>query len=41
MSRSPEAVIRAFCACWSRLDLDEIMAFFADDASTTTCPDRL
>ena len=32
MPRSPETVVRDFCAAWSRLDLDEIMAFFTDDA---------
>lgn len=32
MPRSPETVIRDFCAAWSRLDLEEIMAFFTDDA---------
>lgn len=32
MGRTPEQVIRDFCAAWSRLDLDELMAYFTDDA---------
>lgn len=32
MSRSPVEVVREFCAAWSRLDVDELMACFTDDA---------
>ncbi len=32
MPRSPDTVVRDFCAAWSRLDLEEIMAFFTEDA---------
>lgn len=32
MSRTPEQVVRDFCAAWSRLDIDELMTYFADDA---------
>ena len=28
----PIDVVRRFCAAWSNLDLDEILAFFSDDA---------
>lgn len=28
----PEAIVREFCEAWSRLDLDELMAYFTDDA---------
>lgn len=30
--RSAEQLVQDFCAAWSRLDLDELMAFFAPDA---------
>lgn len=29
---SPIELIRAFCAAWSRLDIDELMGYFTDDA---------
>jgi limonene-1,2-epoxide hydrolase len=32
MNRAPADLIRDFCAAWSRLDLDELMSYFADDA---------
>lgn len=32
MAAKPIEVIRAFCAAFSRLDIDEVMAYFADDA---------
>jgi len=32
MSKQPTDVIRDFCAAWSRLDIDELMAYFSDDA---------
>ena len=32
MSKQPADVIRDFCAAWSRLDIDELMAYFSDDA---------
>ena len=38
MPRSPETVVRDFCAAWSRLDLDEIMAYFSDDAVVHNMP---
>lgn len=28
----PIEIVRAFCAAWSRRNLDEIMSYFADDA---------
>jgi limonene-1,2-epoxide hydrolase len=28
----PAEIVRRFCAAWSDLDVDELMAFFADDA---------
>ncbi|HAL48036.1 MAG: limonene-1,2-epoxide hydrolase [SAR202 cluster bacterium] len=28
----PEQLVRDFCAAWSRLDIDELVEFFADDA---------
>ncbi len=28
----PDLVVRAFCECWSRCDLDEMMSYFAADA---------
>ena len=30
--RTPEVVVRDFCAAWSRLDLDELLACFTPDA---------
>lgn len=30
--RDPEQVVRDFCAAWSRLDIDELMTYFSDDA---------
>jgi limonene-1,2-epoxide hydrolase len=27
-----DTTVRAFCAAWERMDLDEMMAFFTDDA---------
>lgn len=30
--RSPEQLVQDFCAAWSRLDLDELMEYFAPDA---------
>lgn len=32
MSRSPEDVVRSFCTAWSRLDLEELLGYFTDDA---------
>lgn len=32
MSRTPEQLIRDFCAAWSRLDVEELMGYFTDDA---------
>jgi limonene-1,2-epoxide hydrolase len=32
MSKQPTDVIRDFCAAWSRLDIEELMAYFTDDA---------
>ena len=32
MSDAPIDVVRRFCDAWSRLDLDEIVGFFSDDA---------
>ena len=32
MTRTPEQLIRDFCAAWSRLDVDELMTYFTDDA---------
>jgi len=31
-------LIDGFCAAWSRMDLDEIMGFFTDDAVYTNIP---
>jgi len=28
----PEAVVRDFCAAWSRRDIDELLGYFTDDA---------
>jgi limonene-1,2-epoxide hydrolase len=28
----PDALVRTFCAAFGRLDVDELLAFFADDA---------
>ncbi len=28
----PDALVRAFCAVWKQLDVDEVMSYFADDA---------
>jgi limonene-1,2-epoxide hydrolase len=30
---TPEEVVRAYLAAWSSLDVDQIMAYFADDAT--------
>ena len=32
MSKANEAVVEAFCAAWSKRDVDDIMSYFADDA---------
>lgn len=32
MGKTPSEVIQAFCAAWSRLDIDELMTYFTDDA---------
>jgi limonene-1,2-epoxide hydrolase len=32
MAGDAAEVVRGFCASWSRMDIDEIMAFFSDDA---------
>jgi limonene-1,2-epoxide hydrolase len=32
MADTPEALVRKFCDAWSRLDLDELMTYFSDDA---------
>ncbi len=32
MSRQPSEVILEFCAAWARLDIDELMTYFTDDA---------
>lgn len=32
MAHEPQAVIEEFLAAWSRLDLEELMAYFTDDA---------
>lgn len=32
MAASPIDTVRNFCAAWSRLDIDELMAYFTDDA---------
>lgn len=32
MSRSPAEVVQDFCAAWSRLDIEELIAYFTDDA---------
>ena len=32
MSEQPIDLVRRFCEAWSRKDLDEIVAFFSDDA---------
>jgi ketosteroid isomerase-like protein len=30
---TPDEVVRAYLAAWSSLDVDEIMAYFAEDAT--------
>ena len=30
--KQPEQVVREFCAAWSRLDIEELMGYFTDDA---------
>ncbi|MFQ5380341.1 MAG: SgcJ/EcaC family oxidoreductase [Dehalococcoidia bacterium] len=32
MSKQPADVVREFCAAWARLDTEELMSFFTDDA---------
>jgi limonene-1,2-epoxide hydrolase len=32
MSKSPEQIVRDFCAAWSRKNIDELMSYFASDA---------
>jgi len=32
MSKSPEQIVRDFCAAWSRKNIDELMSYFACDA---------
>jgi limonene-1,2-epoxide hydrolase len=32
VARTPVEVVRAFCAAWSRLDIEELMTYFTDDA---------
>ncbi len=32
MASDPAEVVRAFCAAWARLDLDELMEYFAEDS---------
>jgi limonene-1,2-epoxide hydrolase len=32
MPDAPIDLVRAFCAAWSRLDIEELMAYFTDDA---------
>lgn len=32
MTASPIDTVRSFCAAWSRLDLDELLAYFTEDA---------
>jgi limonene-1,2-epoxide hydrolase len=32
MARTPTETVESFCAAWSRLDIEELMAFFTDDA---------
>jgi limonene-1,2-epoxide hydrolase len=32
MSKSPEQIVRDFCAAWSRKNIDELMSFFDADA---------
>ena len=32
MARTPTQLVSDFCAAWSRLDLDELMAYFTADA---------
>lgn len=32
MARTPTETIEQFCSAWSRLDIDELMAYFTDDA---------
>jgi limonene-1,2-epoxide hydrolase len=29
---TPEQLVREFCAAWSRLDIDELVDYFTDDA---------
>lgn len=32
MGKQPADVIRDFCSAWSRLDIEELLAYFTDDA---------
>lgn len=38
MPADPTSVVRDFCAAWSRLDVDAICAYFADDAEYFNIP---
>ncbi len=40
MARTPEEVVRDFCTAWSRLDVDELMGYFTDDAVYHNMPTR-
>jgi hypothetical protein len=37
MGKTPAEVVRDFCAAWSRLDLDELLAYFTEDAVYCGC----
>ncbi len=32
MTAEPEVIVKEFCAAWGRRDVEEILAFFTDDA---------
>jgi limonene-1,2-epoxide hydrolase len=34
----PDALVTAFCAAWARRDVDELMTYFADDATYHNIP---
>jgi limonene-1,2-epoxide hydrolase len=38
MSRTPEQLVRDFCAAWPRLDVDELMSYFTGDAVSHNMP---